>query len=153
MYREGIRYGQSAGQDKCAAESARQLHEKYQEGFRQGLIAGEDLGVASIEVLTDKEIHVNNGFFRTERTTSDVFVVIAGSRQPRVIRASLALMNKSQDEISKRIAQMRKTLTVVGVGAAAGHPGIAAALAVGAQAASSDGNSNSEDSDSEVEAA
>jgi hypothetical protein len=63
------------------------------------------------------------------------------------------LMNKSEDEISKRISQMRKTLTVVGAGAAAGHPGVAAALAVAAHAASNAENSDSDDSGSEADAA
>jgi hypothetical protein len=101
--------------------------EKYQEGYQQGLIASEDLGIASIEVLTDKEIRIDKGFWRTDRTTSDLFLVIAGSREPRVVRGSASLMNKSQDEISARITEMRKAVAVIGAGAA-GHPALAAAI-------------------------
>jgi hypothetical protein len=127
-FQEGYAAGYKNGCEVGAAVPAERLLATYRDGFNDGHTAGEDAGVASIEVLEDQEISVVNGFWHTERSTTDTFIVVAGCRHRRVVRGSATLMNKSQDEIAKRISQIQKAAAAA-VGIATGHPGVAAAVA------------------------
>jgi len=125
-FQEGYAAGYKNGCDVGAAIPADRLLAMYRDGFKDGHLAGEDAGIASIEVLTDQESSLVTGFWHTERTTTDAFVVIAGCRNRRVVRGSASLMNKSKDELAKRISQMQKA--AAGVGIAIGLPAVAAVV-------------------------
>ena len=85
----------------------------------------EQQGIASVQVLTDKETTTIKSFWSTIKVNSNHFVVLA---KDRVIISSLDLSNKSQDEVIRRLAQMKK-LGLSVFATAMGHPAIGAVVA------------------------